>query len=178
MSGGTALLRTEHLKKYFSTSSGMLHAVDDVTLSIEEGKTLGVVGESGCGKSTLGRTILGLTEATDGAVYFRDEDVTHLKRAQRRRLQQKMQIIFQDPFSSLNPRMSVSDLIADPLKTYRLCSSKKELQDRVFELMEFVGLDRRFAVSYPLFLLFWKLYHATVLWSKSFLPLRPVYQKS
>ena len=85
MSGGTALLRTEHLKKYFSTSSGMLHAVDDVTLSIEEGKTLGVVGESGCGKSTLGRTILGLTEATAGAVYFRDEDVTHLKRAQRRR---------------------------------------------------------------------------------------------
>ena len=149
MSGGTALLRTEHLKKYFNTSSGMLHAVDDVTLSIEEGKTLGVVGESGCGKSTLGRTILGLTEATGGAVYFRDEDVTHLKRAQRRRLQQKMQIIFQDPFSSLNPRMSVSDLIADPLKTYRLCSSKKELQDRVFELMEFVGLDRRFAVSYP-----------------------------
>ena len=143
------LLEVKNLKKYFKTPGGMLHAVDDVTFTLEQGKTLGLVGESGCGKSTLGRTILNLTEATDGTILFEGKDITHAKTAQRKELQKDMQIIFQDPFSSLNPRMNVAELIADPLKAFNLCSSKTELEEKVYSLMEFVGLDRRFAVSYP-----------------------------
>jgi peptide/nickel transport system ATP-binding protein len=143
------LLRVEHLKKYFKTNRGELHAVDDVSFSIEKGKTLGVVGESGCGKSTLGRSVLGLIEPSDGRVTYNGRDVTHIKGKERRDLQKDMQIIFQDPFSSLNPRYSVMGLISEPLKTYHLCKNKDEMQQRVFELMDTVGLDRRFAYSYP-----------------------------
>ena len=143
------LIRVENLKKYFRTSSGMLHAVDDVSFTIRRGGTLGVVGESGCGKSTLGRTILGLTEATDGKVLFDGEDITHVRVRERKKLRRNMQIIFQDPFSSLNPRMCVADLIADPLRAYRVYKTKDELYARVFELMDTVGLARRFACSYP-----------------------------
>ena len=143
------LIRVENLKKYFRTSSGMLHAVDDVSFTIRTGGTLGVVGESGCGKSTLGRTILGLTEATGGKVFFDGQDVTHVSVRERKKLRRNMQIIFQDPFSSLNPRMCVADLIADPLRAYRVYRTKNELYDRVFELMDTVGLARRFAFSYP-----------------------------
>ena len=143
------LLRVENLKKYFRTPGGMLHAVDGVNFSIEAGKTLGVVGESGCGKSTLGRTVLGLQSATDGKIYFEGEDITGAGKRQLRQLHRQMQLIFQDPFSSLNPRMCVSDLIAEPLKVYRLCHGKRELQDRVFELMDTVGLAKRLAFSYP-----------------------------
>lgn len=142
------ILRVEHLKKYFKTPSGMLHAVDDVNFSINEGETLGVVGESGCGKSTLGRVVLKLIEPTDGRIVFNGQDITHMTEKDNRELRKQMQIIFQDPYSSLNPRLSVLDLIADPLKTFRLLNPT-QLQKRVYELMDMVGLARRFAVSYP-----------------------------
>lgn len=143
------LLQVKNLKKYFDTPSGMLHAVDGITFSIERGKVLGVVGESGCGKSTLGRTILGILEATDGQVIFEGEDITHVKRKRRAQLQQKMQIIYQDPYSSLNPRMSVFDLIADPLRANKLYKSKDGVTNRVLELMDVVGLAQRLVYSYP-----------------------------
>ena len=143
------LLKVSHLKKYFKTPRGMLHAVDDVSFTLDKGETLGVVGESGCGKSTLGRTVLGLLDATDGEVLFEGRDVTHLKGSERKKLRKDMQIIFQDPFSSLNPRMCVADLIADPLKVYHLCRTKAERERRVAELMDTVGLASRLAYSYP-----------------------------
>ncbi len=143
------LLQVEHLKKYFKTPSGYLHAVDDVSFTLDTGKTLGVVGESGCGKSTLGRAILGLNEATDGKVLFQNRDITHLRGGQRRKLYQDLQIIFQDPFSSLDPRKSVWDQIADPLRINHAYHSKEELKQRVSELMDTVGLARRLTYSYP-----------------------------
>lgn len=143
------MLKVNHLKKYFKTPRGMLHAVDDVSFSLEKGQTLGVVGESGCGKSTLGRTVLGLLDATDGQVIFEGQDITHLKGNARKMLRKDMQIIFQDPFSSLNPRMCVADLIANPLKTFHMCKSKAECNKRVAELMDTVGLASRLAYSYP-----------------------------
>ena len=143
------LIRVEHLKKYFKTGRGMLHAVDDVNFTLNYGETLGVVGESGCGKSTLGRTVLGLLDATDGKIFFEGKDITDAKGAERMALRKDMQIIFQDPFSSLNPRMCVFDLIADPLRTYKLFKDKDELEKKVFELMDTVGLARRLAYAYP-----------------------------
>ena len=143
------LIEVKHLKKYFKTPNGQLHAVDDVTFSIPEGQTLGVVGESGCGKSTLGRTVLGLLEATDGQIFFDGEEVTHVAPAKFHELRRKMQIIFQDPYSSLNPRMSVADIIAEPLIIYDLCESKEAREEKVKELMDVVGLDQRFINSYP-----------------------------
>ena len=143
------ILRVEHLKKYFDTPRGKLHAVDNVGFTLNAGKTLGVVGESGCGKSTLGRTVLGLTSATDGKIFFQGEDITFAKGHARRELQKKMQIIFQDPFSSLNPRYTVFELIANPIRTFRLCRGKAETERKVFELMDTVGLARRFAYAYP-----------------------------
>ena len=143
------LLQVNQLKKYFKTPGGMLHAVDGVSLTIDRGKTLGVVGESGCGKSTLGRTILGLLPATSGQILFDGEDVTHAKGKQRKALQRKMQIIFQDPYSSLNPRYCIFELISEPLRTYHLCANKQALQKRVFELMDEVSLARRYAYAYP-----------------------------
>ena len=143
------LLEVKNLKKYFKSGGGMLHAVDDVTFTIEEGRTLGVVGESGCGKSTLGRTVLGLLEPTGGQVIFRGEDITTVKGKRRKQLQKEMQIIFQDPYSSLNPRYCVFELVADPIKTYHLYKTKEELKKRVFELMDVVGLAQRYAYAYP-----------------------------
>ena len=143
------LLRVENLKKYFKTPLGQLHAVDGVSFTIEEGKTLGVVGESGCGKSTLGRAVIGLNEPTDGTVRFAGEDTTHVSHRRRKELCRSMQIIFQDPFSSLNPRMCVADLIGEPLQIYKQCASRRELEERVAELMDTVGLARRLAYSFP-----------------------------
>ena len=143
------LLEVKELKKYFKTPGGMLHAVDGVTFDIEEGRTLGVVGESGCGKSTLGRTVLGLLDSTDGSVKFMGEETVGVSKAKRKELRKNMQIIFQDPFSSLNPRMCVSELIAEPLKVYKMCKTKEELNKRVAELMETVGLAERLAFAYP-----------------------------
>jgi peptide/nickel transport system ATP-binding protein len=143
------LLRVEHLKKYFKTPAGFLHAVDDVSFTIDEGKTLGVVGESGCGKSTLGRTVLGLLDATDGDIYFRGKNITKAQGKERKELRKDMQIIFQDPFSSLNPRYCVKELIADPLETYKIYKDKASLEKRVEELMDTVGLAKRLAYAYP-----------------------------
>ena len=143
------ILEVKHLKKYFSTPRGDLHAVDDVTFSIEHGKTLGVVGESGCGKSTLGNVIVGLETATEGEILFEGRDITFLKGAKRRALLTEMQMIFQDPFSSLNPRMCVSQLIAEPLINFHACKSKEELNKRVEELMDLSGLAQRMKFSFP-----------------------------
>lgn len=143
-----AFLEVQNLKKYFDTPRGKLHAVDDISFQLEQGKTLGVVGESGCGKSTLGRTILHLLEPTGGKIFFEGQDVTQVNRSQLKKLREDMQIIFQDPFSSLNPRMTVSEAVLDPLKlTHRF--SKEEMQRRVENLMETVGLAERLRNSYP-----------------------------
>ena len=143
------LLQVRDLKKYFKTPGGMLHAVDGITFDLEEGKTLGVVGESGCGKSTLGRVILGLLDATSGSVLFEGKETIGVSKHQRKDLRKNMQIIFQDPFSSLNPRYTVFELIANPIRTFRLCRGKAETERKVFELMDTVGLARRFAYAYP-----------------------------
>ena len=143
------LLDVQHLKKYFSTPRGMLHAVDDVSFQIERGKTLGVVGESGCGKSTIGRSILRLLEPTSGKVIFDGQDITALNKNEMRALRQKMQIIFQDPFSSLDPRMTVSQTIEEPLKLHGIIKDKKQREQRVLQLMETVGLAERLYDTYP-----------------------------
>ena len=145
----SAYLEVKDLKKYFKTPRGMLHAVDGLNFSIEKGHTLGVVGESGCGKSTLGRTIIGLLDATGGQVIFEGKDITNADKAERMELRKKMQIIFQDPFSSLNPRMTVSEAIAEGLIIHKVCKTKQELDQRVSELMDTVGLAERFTMSYP-----------------------------
>ena len=142
------LVEAENLKKYFKTPRGMLHAVDDVSFKIEKGKTLGVVGESGCGKSTLGRTLIHLHEPTEGKIIFDGEDISKIQKSELKSKRKNMQMIFQDPFSSLNPRMSVSQIIAEPLIIYKECS-KDELWKKVAELMDTVGLARRLANSYP-----------------------------
>ena len=142
------LIEAENLKKYFKTPRGMLHAVDDVSFKIEKGKTLGVVGESGCGKSTLGRTLIHLHEPTEGKIIFDGEDISKIQKSELKAKRKNMQMIFQDPFSSLNPRMSVSQIIAEPLIIYKECS-KDELGKKVAELMDTVGLARRLANSYP-----------------------------
>ena len=143
------LLEVDHLKKYFDTPRGKLHAVDDVTFGIEEGKTLGVVGESGCGKSTLGRTILRLLPSTDGKIIFDGEDITNVDSSRMLALRREMQIIFQDPFSSLDPKMTVSQIIEEPLKIHKLYKKKSERLARVKELMQIVGLDERYMMTYP-----------------------------
>ena len=143
------LLDVQHLKKYFNTSGGMLHAVDDVSFQIERGKTLGIVGESGCGKSTIGRTILRLLEPTAGRVVFDGVDLTALSKEELRIMRQKMQIIFQDPFSSLDPRMTVSQIIAEPLKLHGIIRDRKAREERVLELMDTVGLAERLYNTYP-----------------------------
>ena len=129
--------------------TSQLHAVEDLSFSIPERTTLGVVGESGCGKSTLGRVIMGLHDATSGTLCFEGEDVTKPDKAKKRALNKAVQMIFQDPYSSLDPRMCVSDLIAEPMKAMKLYPSKAERDQRVAELMDTVGLARRFAFSYP-----------------------------
>ena len=134
------LIEVQNLKKYFKTNHGMLHAVDDVSFTIEQGQTLGVVGESGCGKSTLGRVIIKLLEATDGKVLFHGEDITARPSSLDDR--RRMQMIFQDPFSSLNPRMSVSQI-------HHVCKSKEDLDQRIRNLMDTVGLAERFTNAYP-----------------------------
>ena len=142
------LLRVENLKKYFKTPRGQLHAVDDVSFSVKAGETLGVVGESGCGKSTLGRTLIHLLESTDGKIFFEGEDITTVTSAKLKELRKKMQIVFQDPFSSLNPRMTVAESIADPMRVCKICPTN-EINSRVDELMDVVGLAQRFKYSYP-----------------------------
>ncbi|MBR4879180.1 MAG: ABC transporter ATP-binding protein [Clostridia bacterium] len=144
-----ALLEVTDLRKYFHTPKGNLHAVDDVSFKIEEGKTLGVVGESGCGKSTTGRAVLRLLEPTAGKVVFDGTDVTALDKEGLRQMRRKMQIVFQDPYSSINPRMSVSEIIAEPMKLHKMYASKAEVDAKTQELMKTVGLAERLTNAYP-----------------------------
>lgn len=143
------LLEVKDLKKYFNTPRGLLHAVDGVSFTIERGKTLGIVGESGCGKSTTGRAILRLLEPTAGEILFEGKDVAKMKRRKLKQLRKEMQIIFQDPYSSLDPRMTVSQLIREPIITHRLIRDKAEIEKRVLELMSTVGLAERLYDAYP-----------------------------
>ena len=145
----STILEVRNLKKYFNTKNGLLHAVDNVSFSIEEGRTLGVVGESGCGKSTLGRVVLHLLPATEGQILFCGEDISNPKKAKLHELRRNMQMVFQDPYSSLNPRQSVAEIIGEPLKVYHVCRSKQELDERVREIMDTVGLPERYQHSYP-----------------------------
>ena len=145
------LLRIKHLKKYFPTPNGLLYAVDDVNFSISKGETLGVVGESGCGKSTLGRCILRLIEPTDGEVIYQGENIVGCSKEKMKELRNELQIIFQDPYESLNPRMTVSQAIQAPLiiqKIYK-ASDRVGLEKKTHEMMDLVGLARRVANSYP-----------------------------
>ncbi len=144
----TPVVEVKGLKKYFPTPRGLLHAVDDITLKIEKGSTLGVVGESGCGKSTLGRTIIHLLERTDGKIYLNGNDISDLKGKQLKVVREKMQIIFQDPYSSIDPRKTVEATICEPLKVAKKYS-KQEIGRISEELMELVGIDWRLRVSYP-----------------------------
>jgi len=143
-----ALLEVQNLKKYFKTRVGFLHAVDNISFKLEAGKTLGVVGESGCGKSTLGRTIIHLLEATSGQILFEGNDITYPTRKELHKIRSEMQIIFQDPFSSLDPRKSVSESIMEPLQKHS-SMSKKEMLDETRHLMDVVGLASRFENAYP-----------------------------
>lgn len=145
-----AILKVEGLKKYFKTPKGMLHAVDDINFEINKGETLGLVGESGCGKSTTGRVILRLLEATAGSVTFEGKDVLNMGNRELAKLREEMQIIFQDPFSSLNPRMSVSQIIAEPLIIHKVGDQNKQtIQKEVMRLMDIVGLSHNLMNSYP-----------------------------
>ena len=143
------ILEVKNLKKYFKTPRGMLHAVDDVSFSIEKGHTLGIVGESGCGKTTTGRCILRLVEPTSGEIFFEGKDITKLSRGEMKKLRKDMQIIFQDPFSSLDPRYTINQTLTETLKINKICTGKKELENRVLELMETVGLAERLINTYP-----------------------------
>jgi peptide/nickel transport system ATP-binding protein len=151
MESKNAMLKVNHLKKYFNTPKGTLHAVDDVSFSINERETLGVVGESGCGKSTLGRAVLRLHEPTSGEVIFNGENILNLKDKQMKKLRAQMQIIFQDPYASLNPRMTVSQAIIAPLLIQGIykASDKEGLQKKVKEMMDLVGLASRLVNTYP-----------------------------
>ncbi len=143
----STILEIKNLKKYFETKAGTLHAVDDVSFSIQKGETLGVVGESGCGKSTLGRTIQHLLHATEGQVLFEGKDVTQLSKKEIREYMRDVQMIFQDPYSSLNPRMTVKQIIMEPLLIDGM--HKKEAEKSAREMMGTVGLDLRFENAYP-----------------------------
>lgn len=143
------ILEVKNLKKYFNTPSGVLHAVDDVSFTLEKGKILGVVGESGCGKSTMGRAILRLHEPTSGEVMFEGRDITKISTEEMRKLRSEMQIIFQDPFASLNPRKTVSEIIGEPLRLHKIYKSAAEREKHVLELMEVVGLAERLVNTYP-----------------------------
>ncbi|MDR1766594.1 MAG: ATP-binding cassette domain-containing protein [Lachnospiraceae bacterium] len=142
------VIEVRNLKKYFDVSGGVLCAVDGVSFKVEKGTTIGIVGESGCGKSTLGRTIIHLEESTDGQIFFNGQDVTRLKSRELRRYREKVQFVFQDPYSSLNPRMTIEETIQEPLRMSRRYD-KARLGQAVAELMERTGIEERLAQSYP-----------------------------
>jgi len=143
------MIEVRHLKKYFNTPKGTLHAVDDISFKIEKGRTMGVVGESGCGKSTLGRTIIHLLEPTDGQIFLDGKDITHVDKKQMHEINERMQIVFQDPYSSLNPRQTVEDVIREPLKLSKRYKTRAEIDRKTDELMQLVGIDERLRHAYP-----------------------------
>ncbi|MCD7859046.1 MAG: ATP-binding cassette domain-containing protein [Firmicutes bacterium] len=145
----TPLIEVKNLKKYFKVPAGLNHAVDDVSFTIRAGETLGVVGESGCGKSTLGRTIIRLQEATDGQVLLHGQDITHVGGHKLKEAREKLQIVFQDPYSSLNPRLRIESTIMEPLKHSGRFHNKAELKEEANRLMNLVGIDERLRQSYP-----------------------------
>ena len=146
----STMLEVIGLKKYFNVANGgLLHAVDNVSFKIEGGETLGIVGESGCGKSTLGRTILRLHEPTAGKVIFDGMDIVSFDKEEMRQMRKEMQIIFQDPYASLNPRFTISQIIEEPLKLHNLYKNGAERRARVEELMELTGLSHRMYNMYP-----------------------------
>ncbi len=151
MKNNEAILKVEGLKKYFNTPNGNLHAVDDVSFILNKGETLGVVGESGCGKSTMGRSILRLHEPTDGRVIYKNENILDYDSKKMKTLRADMQMIFQDPFASLNPRMTVGQAIIEPLLIQKIISGKDkhEVQSKIHEMMDLVGLATRLVNSYP-----------------------------
>ena len=142
------VLEVKHLHKDFNTKKGLLKAVNDISFYIKEGETLGIVGESGCGKSTTGRAVLRLVEPTSGEVLFMGKDILKLSRPEMRHLRKDMQIIFQDPFASLDPRISISEIIAEPLRVFNLYKSQGGAE-RVTELMDLVGLSKRLVNTFP-----------------------------
>lgn len=142
------LVEVKNLKKYFKTGKGMVHAVDDVSFRIEKGKTMGLVGESGCGKSTLGRTIIHLQSCTSGQILFNGQDITRPDKKQLRQLREQMKIIFQDPYSSLNPRMTIRETIEEPLRLSKRYT-KEQLTKETDCLMDLVGVEERLRNSYP-----------------------------
>lgn len=146
---GEKLLEVKNLKKYFKTKKGMLHAIDDVSFIINKGETLGLVGESGCGKSTTGRAILRLHEPTAGEVLYHNENIVKYSANEMKKMRSKMQIVFQDPYSSLNPRLTVEELIAEPLYVNHIYKTRKETEERVKYVMEIVGLEQRLISIYP-----------------------------
>lgn len=144
-----SLVETVDLKKYFKVRGGILHAVDGVSIKISKGKTLGIVGESGCGKSTLGRTILRLLEPTSGDIKYKGKSIVYYNKGEMREMRKKMQIIFQDPYSSINPRMSVIEIIAEFMIVNKIYENKKECFNQAVKIMDTVGLARRYANIYP-----------------------------
>ena len=146
----STMLEVIGLKKYFNVANGgRLHAVDDVSFQIQGGETLGVVGESGCGKSTLGRTILRLHEPTAGKVIFDGMDIVSFDKEEMRQMRKEMQIIFQDPYASLNPRMTIGEVITEPLNIQKRYASKEEAREQVLKVMEVVGLNPKYYNRYP-----------------------------
>ena len=144
-----ALIEVQHLKKYFDVPNGTLHAVDDVSFVIEKGTTMGVVGESGCGKSTLGTTLIHLQESTGGKILFEGKDVTHLDKKQLHDYREDVQIIFQDPYSSLNPRYNIARTIMEPLEISGRFRSKADVRAEAERIMDLVGIEERLRGSYP-----------------------------
>lgn len=143
------IIEVKNAKKYFNTKKGLLHAVDDVSFTINAGETLGLVGESGCGKSTTGRVALRLLDATAGEVFYEGKDIMKMSSKEMREMRKKMQIVFQDPYASLNPRMSVSEIIAEPLIVHKIYRDKAEMEKKVAQLMSTVGLAERLTHTYP-----------------------------
>jgi oligopeptide transport system ATP-binding protein len=144
------LLEVQGLKKYFHVGKGqVLKAVDDVSFQIERGKTLGLVGESGCGKTTVGRTLLRIYEPDAGTILFDGQDISKVNKAQAKELTRKMQMIFQDPYASLNPFFTVGEIVEEGLKIHKLCANEKERKERVYELLEMVGLNKDHANRFP-----------------------------
>lgn len=142
------ILKVENVKKYFNVGSGTLKAVDGVSFELHKGETLGLVGESGCGKSTAGRTILRLYEPTEGKVTFKGKDIYDLPKNGLKEIRKQMQIIFQDPYASLNPRMTIEDIIGEPLDIHKLAKGEKR-HERIKELLELVGLNEEHASRFP-----------------------------